>query len=355
MTDGALGKVLSTTFKAEQVLERTHLQAAVRDHIDVLGQQLMVVAEEYGDFEDAHRRIDLLCIDKAARLVVVELKRTEDGGHMELQALRYAAMVSVMTFDDVVGAYARFRSQTGKGDNDREEAKAELLEWLDEFEDEEPVVSREVGIVLASADFSQEITTTVLWLNEFHSMDIRCIRLSPYRHHGRLLLDVQQLIPLPEASELTIRLRRRDMQAKAAKTSSAAGLDLTRYVVTYPGGQTDALPKRRAILAMIQQLAANGVSASEMAKIVPQEKLRAVDGQLTGEELATHFAHIHNRPQSNLKRWFLDEPVHQDGRTWVLSKQWGLQTEELLTTLAELTPGFGFHAASDTPSGEELA
>jgi hypothetical protein len=34
----------------------------------------------------------------------MELKRTEDGGHMELQVIRYAAMVSKMTFDKVVGS-----------------------------------------------------------------------------------------------------------------------------------------------------------------------------------------------------------------------------------------------------------
>lgn len=347
MTEGSLSKVPGTTFKQEKVLERTHLQAAVREHIGVLGQELMVVAEEFGDWADASRRIDLLCIDKTARLVVVELKRTDDGGHMELQAIRYAAMVSVMTFDDVVRAYARFRNQTGKGDEDREEAKAELLDWFHELEEEEPVVSREVGIVLASADFSQEITTTVLWLNEFHSMDIRCVRLSPYRHHGRLLLDVQQLVPLPEASELTVRLRRRDMQAKAAKSSSAAGLDLTRYVVAFPGGHTQPLPKRRAILALIHELAKVGVAVSDMEKMVPQQKLRAVDGYLSDEELATQFAIVHDRPESNLPRWFLDEPVHQEGRTWVLSKQWGLQTESVLTALAELSPGFSFLADSD--------
>ncbi|MFG3689544.1 hypothetical protein [Micromonospora sp. NPDC047740] len=37
--------------------------------------------------------------------MVIELKRTDDGGHMELQALRYAAMVSAMSFDEVAAAY----------------------------------------------------------------------------------------------------------------------------------------------------------------------------------------------------------------------------------------------------------
>lgn len=342
MTDGSLTKVPGTTFREEKVLERTHLQAAVRDNIEVLAPGLMVVAEEFGDFEDTHRRIDLLCIDKTARLVVVELKRTEDGGHMELQALRYAAMVSVMTFEELVTTYARFRQQSGKGDNDRDEARAELLDWIEEVEDDEPVVSREVSIILASANFSQEITTTVLWLNEFYSTDIRCVRLSPYRHEGRLLLDVQQVIPLPEARELTVRLRRREIQARAAKTTS--GADWTQYVVRYPDGQTEPLRKRRAILAMVHALASAGVAGELIAAAVPHEKFRRVPGTLEGEQLATVFVTTHQRTRENLRRWFLDEPVHQGDQTWVLSKQWGTQTEAVLEALAQLAPGFEFYA-----------
>jgi hypothetical protein len=345
MTDGSLTKVAGTTFKDEQVLERTHLQAAVRDHVEVLGGDLLVVAEEFGEFEDTHRRIDLLCIDKSARLVVVELKRTQDGGHMELQALRYAAMVSVMTFEELVTTYARFRQQVGKGGNDRDEARAELLDWIDEVEDDEPVVSREVGIILVAADFSQEITTTVLWLNEFHATDIRCVRLSPYRHENRLLLDVQQVIPLPEATELMVRLRRREIQARAAKTSTTSGADWTQYVVEFPGGKTEPLRKRRAILAMVHALADAGVDGELIANAIPHEKFRGVAGTLEGEQLAAAFATEHQRTPENLRRWFLDEPVHQGELTWVLPKQWGTQTEAVLGALAKLAPGFGFHAA----------
>jgi len=45
--------------------------------------------------------------------VVIELKRTEDGGHMELQAIRYAAMVSAMTFDGAVEIYGRYLRERG--------------------------------------------------------------------------------------------------------------------------------------------------------------------------------------------------------------------------------------------------
>ena len=101
MTSDVLEPVPSTTFAAAQVLERTDLQRLLRARIDMIVDGVMVVAEEFGAFADARRRIDLLGVDRAGQLVVIELKRTTDGGHLELQALRYAAMVSVMTFDDL--------------------------------------------------------------------------------------------------------------------------------------------------------------------------------------------------------------------------------------------------------------
>jgi hypothetical protein len=38
--------------------------------------------------------IDLLVLDKQQRLVVIELKQTENGGHTDLQTFRHAAIVS---------------------------------------------------------------------------------------------------------------------------------------------------------------------------------------------------------------------------------------------------------------------
>lgn len=344
MTNGQLAAVPGTTFASEKVLERDHLQAAVRKNIAVLGEDLLVVAEEFGEFEGANRRIDLLCVDRSAHLVVVELKRTEDGGHMDLQALRYAAMISTMTFEDLVRQYVKHLSTQGEEDLDLDDARAKLLDWLDDPEDGELALKRRVRIILAAANFNQEITTTVLWLNELYNLDITCVRLSPYRHGGSLLLDVQQVIPLPEAEELMVKLRRRE--AAAATSTTTSGADWSQYIITTPSGETPPLRKRRAILALVTALAAEGISGEALAKIVPQEKLRSVDGELRDEELAHTFAIVHQRPQGSLGRWFLDSPIHQDGKTWVLSKMWGIQTEGLLAALCNLAPDqFGFRKA----------
>lgn len=81
------------------------------------------------------RRIDLLGIDKAANIVVIELKRIEDGGHMELQAIWYAAMVSTLTFDRVVEIFEKYLNDNNTDQNARETI-LEFLEWDDADEDQ---------------------------------------------------------------------------------------------------------------------------------------------------------------------------------------------------------------------------
>lgn len=189
--------VSETTFSAENIYEREHLQKLLKAQIDVLDKGLMVIAEEFGEWLDSSRRIDLLCIDNEANLVVVELKRTEDGGHMELQALRYAAMISAMTFEQLVETHARHRSPSQLDVDGSRAAILEFLGWSDPDEDR---FGKDTRIILASGDFGKELTTAVLWLRD-RGIDIKCVRLQPYRMaNGPVLLDVQQLIPLPETA-----------------------------------------------------------------------------------------------------------------------------------------------------------
>jgi hypothetical protein len=209
-----LEAVKQTTFVEEKLLERKDLQRLLRADISVIGEDLMVISEEFGDWEESSRRIDLLCLDKQARLVVVEVKRTEDGGHMELQAIRYAAMVSSMTLDQAIAAYAR-----SLGDQDAEvTARREILEFLELNTTEEAELTDEVRIILVSADFSTEITTSVIWLNR-HGIDITCVRLKPYRMNDELLVDVAQIIPLPEAADYEIKVRAQAQEIKKVRSA----------------------------------------------------------------------------------------------------------------------------------------
>lgn len=205
-----------TDFASQDIRERQDLQRLLKAQIEVLDPTLMVLAEEFGDWEDSLRRIDLLCLDREANLVVVELKRTQDGGHMELQALRYAAMVSTMTFAKAVGVHARYKGHPA----DLEPARAAILAFLRWDDAQEDRFAQDVRIILASADFGKELTTTVLWLNQ-RDLDIRCIRLKPHRlGDGTMLLDVQQIIPLPEVAEFQTRLATKERSEREQRTQS---------------------------------------------------------------------------------------------------------------------------------------
>jgi len=206
MTPDAFRPLNQASFADLKVRERDDLQRLLRSQIEVLGDNLYVLAEEFGDWEDSRRRIDLLAIDQQANLVVIELKRTNDGGHMELQAIRYASMVSAMTFGRAEQIHSEFLASMGEP---AEEARTRMLTFLGWDEPDEENFAPDVRIILVSEDFGKELTTAVLWLRE-RDIDIRCVRLRPYQDGESRLIDVQQMIPLPEAHEYQVQVREKE-------------------------------------------------------------------------------------------------------------------------------------------------
>jgi RecB family endonuclease NucS len=197
----------ATSFEELKLWERQDLQRLLKAHIDVVCPHILVIAEGFREWEESRREIDLLAVDKDANLVVIELKRTVDAGHAELQAIRYAAMVSTMTFERAIEVYADYLRADGST------AEGKLLEFLDWVERDEDRFAQDVRIVLVAADFSRELTTSVMWLNQ-RDLDIRCVRMQPYRDGQRVLLDVQQVIPLPEAQDYIVRIREKAVRER---------------------------------------------------------------------------------------------------------------------------------------------
>lgn len=149
VTKERLEPVPGTSFADEKMLERKDLQRPLKADITPLGDDLMVIAEEFSNWDDSNRRIDLLCLDKQARLVVVELKRTEDGGYMELQAIRYAAMVSSMTLDQATAAHAKMLG----GEDAAQRAQKEMLEFLELDSIEEAELTKKFELFLCLQTF----------------------------------------------------------------------------------------------------------------------------------------------------------------------------------------------------------
>lgn len=316
--------VEETTFGANALHERRDLQRLLREHVDVIAPGTLIILEEFADWEDSRRRIDLLGIDKKANLVVIELKRTEDGGHMELQAIRYAAMVSALTFDRVVGVYERYLGRLGKDSHDARALILEFLEWDDATSG---AFATDVRIVLASAEFSKELTSSVLWLNKYR-IDVRCVRMKPYRFEGKILVDIQQIIPIPEAAEYQVQLREKEQEQREARTAKA---DFTRYDVTLDGKMYPAEWKRNAIFLVCKHLCDEGHKPEEVSSLFEWRPSGSVWYWVLGnvggaefERLAAEKA-LSGGPSFNRTRWFCDdtELVHAGGSTYALSNQWG--------------------------------
>jgi len=316
-------KLADTSFSTAGLHERRDLQRLLRERIEVIAPETLVIFEEFGDWEDSKRRIDLLAIDKTANLVVIELKRTEDGGHMELQALRYASMVSTMTFDRAAETFGEYLAKIGKKENDPRATILDFLGWDEPKHDE---FAQDVRIVLASAEFSKELTTSVLWLNS-HEVDIRCVRLKPYSIDGRLLVDVQQIIPPPEAADYQVQIREKKVKERQARISN---VDFTRYDIQIEGEKYESQWKRNAIFLVCKRLCERGIKPEEISALFEWRSNRVwyyVDGIVddsTFNARATEKALL-DGPSFSDRRWFCagDELVHADGKTYAFSNQWG--------------------------------
>ncbi|HSH58923.1 MAG TPA: hypothetical protein VK988_04630 [Acidimicrobiales bacterium] len=332
ITEAGLTAQESASFTELEIYERADLQRLLRDKIDVLGEDLLVVAEEFGEWEDARRRIDLLAVDRLGHLVVIELKRTEDGGHMDLQAVRYAAMVSAMRFDEVLSAHTQHVAKHRP--EEEVDSRRELLDWFAADEGgEDAVISSDVRIVLVSSDFGREITTTVLWLNRFEGMDIRCVRLVPYRLDDRVLLDIQQVVPLPEAADYQVQLRRKETRQARVRSG---GRDYTRYHIVVDDQVLPAEKKRQAVRVMVHHLVERGAAAHSIGAVLGG-KFRFVDGEWDGTEAVVTAFRKDDRG-FDATRWFVEHAICQDGRTWVLSNHWGGDMEPTLGALARNHP-----------------
>ena len=235
---------------------------------------------------------------------------------MELQAVRYASMVSRMTFAAAVRAHKRFLDEYGiEGD-----AEQRILGYLGWEEPQEEEFASEVAIVLASAEFSRELMTAVIWLSE-HDIDIRCIKLKPYKLGDEILVDVVQIFPLPEAADYQVRLKEKEREERRARIQNR---DLTKYRLEVGGKVYDGLPKRRLALLVIREAVNRG---NDPLTVSPGGSWIIVSGHQKENDFL-NMEREKGSSKSEANRFFTkdDELLWSGGRTYAVTKMWGEQT-----------------------------
>jgi hypothetical protein len=185
--------------------ERQHLQEWVLAHPEILGPNIRIVTFEFDRWWAASGspldRLDILGLDRAGRLVVAELKRDAAPDTVEMQAIKYAAMVSRFTPESLGSQHARFLSSRGKAVTDEEALNA--LEAHTEAQALTVETLRQPRIVVLAASFPPVVTATAVWLREM-GLDISLMRFQAYRTDKETLVTVSQLLPVPTVGEFTV-------------------------------------------------------------------------------------------------------------------------------------------------------
>jgi len=355
-----------TSFEQSSMWERRDLQRLLRDQPEVLGDDLMVIAEEFSNWVHSDLRVDLLCIDRSANLVVVELKRDDRGGHAELQAIRYASMVAPSTFEQVVEAYRaytarRHRESDVHAELTAEDARLAILDFLEWDAPDDDSFGNDVRIILAAADFSIPLTSAVLWLRSRGNIDIRCVRLMPYAFPTsagqRLLVDVQQLVPLPEVADLTDRMADKEERKREARASSGTR-DYTRFDLTIGERNFHRLPKRWLAYETVRAVLSAGVRPERILEETAEGRRRggrmlvSLGQSVSSQDEAVQiFAGLARDPSRFFTR---DELLlHFGGQTWVFTKGWGTETLQFVHEVAALAPDLEVEVLPATGSDQE--
>ena len=207
-TSGHVETQQRVSFASLGVKERQHIEQWLIAHPEILGERLLVIKPEFAEFDQSQKRLDILALDENKKLVVLEIKRDASGSLADLQAIRYAAMCSTMTFKKLVDKYAEsLKCET-------EEAEKRIREFV--HDNEFKVLDDRPRIILVAGAFEdQHLTSTVLWLRKF-DIDITCVELTPYQLPGtkKLAIVPKVIIPLPQAIEYLIQVKEKELAEK---------------------------------------------------------------------------------------------------------------------------------------------
>ena len=220
LSENRLVRLEKRRFSDLNLQERPHLQEWLVQMPEALGEELLVIQKEFDGFADTRERLDLLALDKEGRLVVIENKLDDSGRDVVWQALKYVAYCSSLKKAEIVEIYQKYLDRWLNGQN----AVANLCEFL-EVEDLDDAVlnaGNEQRLILVAANFRKEVTATVLWLLG-HGVRAQCFRVLPYSFGEELLIDLQQIIPTPEAADYMI-----GMVAKESEEKSVQGTQKRR-------------------------------------------------------------------------------------------------------------------------------
>ena len=195
----SLVKVNKCSIKDLGLAERSNLQEWIAKEPSSLGEELLIIQKEFDGFSDTRERLDLLALDKRGNLVVIENKLDDSGRDVTWQAIKYASYCSSLTKQDIIEIYQKYLGTNIS-------AEESLSEFFDkDLTDVEINVGNTQRIFFVATNFRKEVTSSVMWLLNFN-IRIKCFKVTPYKYHDKVLLDFDQIIPIKDADDYTIKI-----------------------------------------------------------------------------------------------------------------------------------------------------
>ena len=213
-SENRIARLDRSRFSDLNLREREHLQEWLANQPDALGEDLLIIQKEFDGFADTRERLDLLALDTDGQLVVIENKLDDSGRDVAWQALKYAAYVSSLTKSQIIDIYQQYLDRNCGGGN----AVQQICDFLDVAALDEVVLNpgHDQRLMFIAANFRKEVTSTVLWLRE-HRIDARCFKVVPYTFRDELFVDIQPVIPTPEAADFMIGMAEKETEAKTVQ------------------------------------------------------------------------------------------------------------------------------------------
>jgi hypothetical protein len=208
---GRMRALERVTLAQAGLTERGDLQEWLIDNPEVLGADSMIVTAEFDRWQTragarALDRLDLLALRRDGTVQVAELKRGAAPDTVEMQALKYAAMVSGFSAAELADQHARFRTNRGEPLTE-DDALEVLLRYAPDLQDEGPRIPE---VVLVVESFPPVVLTTVVFLHEQLELPMRLVTIGAYRFaDGELVVRATQLYPIDEVDTLKPRREER--------------------------------------------------------------------------------------------------------------------------------------------------
>ena len=195
-----LRKAEKCTFKSLNLKERQDLQEWIAKEPSTLGEELLIIQKEFAGFADTKERLDLLALDKNGCLVIIENKLDDSGRDVTWQAIKYASYCSSLSKQDIINIYQDYLGTDANA--------AEMISEFFNGQDIEDIIINEGNtqrIFLVAANFQKEVTSSVLWLQNFN-LRMKCFKVTPFRYNDQVMVDFDQIIPIEDAEDYQIRI-----------------------------------------------------------------------------------------------------------------------------------------------------